>query len=81
MRVGGHFQALRAPYSQNLSDAVDQCRGNAAPHPGRVYEEVFQFDGAVGLDPGGEANQRAVLFRDMSAASASPSGPRIRYSG
>ena len=57
MRVGGHFQALHAPCSQSLRDAIEECSGNATPHRPRVYEEIFQFDGAVGFDPGGEANE------------------------
>ena len=68
MRIGGHLQALHAPRPQDLGDAVDERRGNPAPHIVGVHEQVFQFHGAGGLGPGGEADDRAVPFRDMSAA-------------
>jgi hypothetical protein len=68
VRIGGHLQALHVPCSQDVRDAVDQRGGDPASHIARVHEEVFQFDGAVGLGPGGEADKRAVLFGDVSAA-------------
>jgi hypothetical protein len=53
---------------QDLGDAADERGGNTAPHIARVHEQIFQLDGVGGLGPGGEAGNRAVLFRDMSAA-------------
>ena len=76
VRIGGHFQPLYAPCSQDVYDAADECSGNPAPHISRVHELVFQFYGAGGLDPGGEADKRTVLFRDMSAAFGQPLWPQ-----
>jgi hypothetical protein len=38
VRIGGHLQPLYAPCSQDVYDAVDECRGDPAPHISRVHE-------------------------------------------
>jgi hypothetical protein len=53
---------------QDLGDAEDKGGGKPAPAVVRVHEQVFQVDHAAGFGPGGEADHRAVLFGDMSAA-------------
>ena len=68
MRIRGHLQSLRPPGPQDLCGTPDKGGGNPAPHIARIHEQVFQFHGAGDLSPGGEADERAVLFRDQSAA-------------
>ena len=81
MQVGCRLQAFRTPRPQNLRDAVDERGGDPAASPAWINEQVFQFEDAAGLDPGGEANQRPFFFRDIRVPPASPSGPKTRYSG
>jgi hypothetical protein len=76
VRVGRHLQALHTPRSQNLRDAFDERGGNPAPHPARIYEQVFQLEDATGLDPGGEADKRPFFFRDLSTAPGQPLRPQ-----
>ena len=47
---------------------LTECSGNPAPHISRVHNRSSSSMVPGGLDPGGEADKRAVLFRDMSAA-------------
>ena len=38
VRIGGHLQALHAPCSQDVRDAVDERGGDAGPHIAGVHE-------------------------------------------
>jgi len=57
VQVGCHRQAPHTPRSQNLDNVADERGGNPAPPPAWIYEQVFQFEDAIGLNPSGEADK------------------------
>jgi hypothetical protein len=68
VRVGRHFQALHAPLTQNLRDAVHERGGDAASPPAWIDEQVFQLEGAAALAPGSEADKRTFGDRYIGAS-------------